>query len=65
MWPSVIFSVRVTVCVLRADIAWREALFSELPNPPALEEHGQVAVLADLEYRPMERGGQAGQGSCA
>jgi hypothetical protein len=26
----------------------RQARFSQLPNPASLEEHGQIAVLADL-----------------
>ena len=36
---------------------------SQLPNAPPFEEHRQVAIFADLENGPVQRGGQAGQGS--
>ena len=35
---------------------------SQLPNATPLQEHGQIAIFADLENGSMQRGGQAGQG---
>ena len=40
-------------------------IVSELPDTPTLQEHGDVAVLADFEHGPVLRGGQAGQSACA
>jgi hypothetical protein len=34
----------------------------QVPDASSLEEHGEIAVLADLEDRSVQRGGEGGEG---
>ncbi|MBV8234002.1 MAG: hypothetical protein JO329_28825, partial [Planctomycetaceae bacterium] len=48
--------------VLRACRGPGARALSDLPDSPAAQEHREEAILADLEHRPVIRGGQGGEG---